>query len=340
MRGALAAGALLAAVGMTATQASAAPPTGTSPTSGDPMQQFDKLSAQADRLNEQINNAQSDLKAKNAQVARANGDIAKATRAERAAQAQENQYRGQVDKLTDASFEGARLNQLSAVLTGTSVRDFLNRATDLQELADDNFASLNRFASAVNAAKTAETRGQQARQTAQSAAAAVNQLLTKLNAQKKQLTSQLAKVNTALHQLSTAQQSSLSRDTGPAGQFIAPAGVAGAAMQIALNQRGIQYVSGGASPSVGFDCSGLVMYAYAQAGMAGLPHSAAAQQQLGVPVSDADRRPGDLVFFGSPAYHVGIYVGNGLMINAAEPGTVVRTQAIFSGYSGARRLGN
>jgi cell wall-associated NlpC family hydrolase len=304
------------------------------------MQQFDKLSKQADTLNEQINKAQADLRTKQAQVTKANADIAKATRAEQAAQAQENEYRGQVDKLTDASFEGARLNQLSAVLTGTSVRDFLNRATDLQALADDNFAALNRFAGAVNAARAAEDHGQQARRTAQNAVTAVHQLLTKLNTQKKQLTTQLNKVDAALHQLSASQQSSLSSDTGPAGQYIAPSGVAGAAMQVALNERGIQYVSGGASPSVGFDCSGLVMYAYAQAGMPGLPHSAAAQQQLGVPVPDADRQPGDLVFFGSPAYHVGIYVGNGLMVNAAEPGTVVRVQSIFSGYSGARRLGN
>jgi cell wall-associated NlpC family hydrolase len=340
MRGALAAGALLAAVGMTATQASAAPPSTTSPVSGTPEQQFNQLSAQADKLNEQINNAKAELTAKNAQVAKAKGDVAKAARAEKAASAQEDQYRGQVDKLTDASFEGARLNQLSAVLTGTSVKDFLNRATDLQALADDNFAALSKFSNAVNAAKTAEERGQTDQAAAQTAAAAANALLAKLNAQKQQLTTQLSKVNDALHKLSSTEQASLSSDTGPAGHFIAPAGVAGAAMQIALGERGVPYRTGGASPSTGFDCSGLVMWSYAQAGMGGLPHSAAAQQQLGVAVSDADRQPGDLVFFGRPAYHVGIYVGNGMMVNAARPGTVVRVESIFSGYSGARRLGN
>jgi cell wall-associated NlpC family hydrolase len=110
-------------------------------------------------------------------------------------------------------------------------------------------------------------------------------------------------------------------------------------MAIALNQRGKAYELGGDGPSV-FDCSGLVEYAYALAGMPGLPHSAAAQQQLGVPVSRAGLQPGDLVFFGYPAYHVGIYVGNGMMVNAPTTGQVVKVEPIFGGFSGGRRLGN
>jgi cell wall-associated NlpC family hydrolase len=110
-------------------------------------------------------------------------------------------------------------------------------------------------------------------------------------------------------------------------------------MKEALAQRGKPYQFGGAGPNV-FDCSGLVDYAYALAGRPGLPHSAAALQGMGVAVSRADLRPGDLVFFGSPAYHVGIYVGNNEMVNAPDSGSVVRVETIFSGYSGARRLGS
>lgn len=337
MHGALAAGAVVLAVAATTTSATAAPPTSTAPVSGTPMQQYQQLSQQEDALNEQINAAKVQLAAMNAKVAQASGDIANAQHAEQIAQGAENQYRGTVDALADASFEGARLNQLSALLTGTSARDFLNRATDLEYIAEDTDNALNRFQGAVNAARAAENRAQQDKQTAQNAANAANALLNQLNAQNQQLTAQLAKVNAALHQLTATEQASLNTNIGPAGSYVAPPGAAGAAMEVALGERGKPYQFGGAGPSV-FDCSGLVMWSYAHEGIS-LPHSAAAQQQLGVPVARANLQPGDLVFFGSPAYHVGIYVGNGMMVDAPAPGQVVQVQAIFSGYSNARRLG-
>jgi len=95
----------------------------------------------------------------------------------------------------------------------------------------------------------------------------------------------------------------------------------GQAVAIAEQYLGVPYVWGGASPS-GFDCSGLVMYVYAQLGVS-LPHNAAAQMSAlpAVPLSDLE--PGDLVFFNG-ASHVGIYVGNGTMIHAPHTGTVVQ----------------
>ncbi|MGZ4200024.1 MAG: NlpC/P60 family protein [Thermoleophilia bacterium] len=83
----------------------------------------------------------------------------------------------------------------------------------------------------------------------------------------------------------------------------------------------VPYVWGGASPS-GFDCSGFTMYVYSNFGV-GLPHNAAAQQSCTTPVPSGQEQPGDLVFFGSPAYHVGIYAGGGSMINAPHTGAYV-----------------
>ena len=334
VRGALTAGAVIAiVVGLTPSPATAAPP----PT-GDPMQQYQQLSQQAANLAEQINNAKVDLANKQAEVTKAGGDVATARAAEAAAQAQQDKYRSQVDELTAASFEGARFNQLSALLTGTSARDYLDRASDLQDVATDDFDALNKFQAAIDAAHAAAARSSKDQSTAQAAADAANTLLQQLNQQNAQLAAQMLQVNKALHSLSSAQQNALNSDIGPAGSYIAPAGVAGAAMQNALNQRGKPYQFGGAGPAV-FDCSGLVDYAYALAGMGGLPHSAAALQGMGVAVSQANMQAGDLVFFGHPAYHVGIYVGNGMMVDAPTTGQVVKVQPIFSGFSGARRLG-
>jgi peptidoglycan DL-endopeptidase CwlO len=336
MRGALAAGAVITAVGLAPAAATAAPPTN-SPASSDPMQQYQQLSAQADRLNEQINKAQVDLDDKRGQVAKATGDIATARSAEQAALTKQQQFRGQIDQLTSASFEGARMSQVSALLTGTSARDFLNKAQDLQSIAADSDAALVQFGAAADAAKAAEARAVHDQQTAQDATNAAQSLLDQLNAQKAQLRQQIQQVNQAMARLTVQQHASLA-NTGPQGSYVAPSGIAGRAMAVALAQRGKSYVYGGAGPDT-FDCSGLVLYAYAQVGMPGIPHSAAAQQGMGVAVSQANLQPGDLVFFGNPAGHVGIYVGNGMMVDAPHTGAVVRVEPLFSDYSGARRLG-
>jgi cell wall-associated NlpC family hydrolase len=101
-----------------------------------------------------------------------------------------------------------------------------------------------------------------------------------------------------------------------------------AAVSAALGELGVPYVWGGASPATGFDCSGLVQWAYGQAGIA-LPRVASAQEQVGVPVPTlADAVPGDLVFYGNPAYHVGIYLGDGYMVDAPETGQTVSIQPV------------
>jgi cell wall-associated NlpC family hydrolase len=82
-----------------------------------------------------------------------------------------------------------------------------------------------------------------------------------------------------------------------------------------------------------------VEYAYAAAGI-GLPHSSLMQSQMGQAVSRDQLQPGDLVFFYSPVSHVGIYIGNGMMVNAPTAGDVVKVASIdaLGVYSGARRI--
>ncbi len=91
----------------------------------------------------------------------------------------------------------------------------------------------------------------------------------------------------------------------------------------ALGYLGVPYTYGGTSVQTGFDCSGLVQKVYQDMGIS-LPRTAAEQQQVGTPVSSLSQaQPGDLVFYGSPADHVGIYLGNGLMVNAPHTGANV-----------------
>lgn len=106
----------------------------------------------------------------------------------------------------------------------------------------------------------------------------------------------------------------------------------------ASNFLGRSYQWGGNGPST-FDCSGFVKYVYAHFGVS-LPRVASDQQNSGNPVSREQLEPGDLVFFGYPAHHVGMYVGNGCYIHAPKTGDVIKISSLDdrSDYSGARRF--
>lgn len=99
------------------------------------------------------------------------------------------------------------------------------------------------------------------------------------------------------------------------------------AVQVALGQLGKPYVWGAAGPG-GFDCSGLMLFAWRGAGKS-LPHSSRAQYAATTRVSVSQIQIGDLVFYGSPIHHVGMYIGNGNMVEASRRGTPVRTRSIF-----------
>lgn len=109
------------------------------------------------------------------------------------------------------------------------------------------------------------------------------------------------------------------------------------AISSAISYLGVPYAWGGTT-SAGLDCSGLVQLAFRSAGVE-LPRVAADQAKQGVAVSAADAQPGDLVFFGEPVDHVGIYLGNGQMIDAPHTGAVVRIEAVdLSATSAIRRV--
>jgi cell wall-associated NlpC family hydrolase len=125
-------------------------------------------------------------------------------------------------------------------------------------------------------------------------------------------------------------------NAGSPGNVPAPSSSAQVAVDTARAQLGKPYVYAGSGPDV-FDCSGLTMYAWAAAGVS-LPHNAEAQYQSLPHVSQSELQPGDLVFFGSPIHHVGIYVGGGTMIEAPYTGVDVRYHTIYRpDYAGGAR---
>jgi cell wall-associated NlpC family hydrolase len=125
----------------------------------------------------------------------------------------------------------------------------------------------------------------------------------------------------------------------PEGSTVAPPNVHGGVVGIAMQYLGVPYVWGGSSPR-GFDCSGLVVYVFAQVGLS-LPHSSYAMYGMGTSVSISELQPGDLVFF-TGASHMGIYIGGGQFIHAPHTGDVVKISSLSGYYSsnfaGGRRI--
>ena len=154
-----------------------------------------------------------------------------------------------------------------------------------------------------------------------------------------QLAQQVAAQQSAQREAALAPTVTVGAPTTSAPVPVAPPSTHGGVVGVAMRYLGVPYVWGGASPS-GFDCSGLVMYAYSQVGVS-LPHSSYAQYGYGSPVSRSELEPGDLVFFDGLG-HVGIYVGGGNFIHAPHTGDVVKISSLSGWYAatyvGARRL--
>ncbi len=172
-------------------------------------------------------------------------------------------------------------------------------------------------------------------------AEALAQTKKTLGKEQAKVDAKLAEAKKLLGKLEAEERARLdeaSRDSSARLPNVPVSGRAAAAVNYALAQVGDAYVYGAAGPNA-FDCSGLTMMAWAQAGV-GLPHSSSAQQGSGSPVSSSNLQPGDLVFYYSPVSHVGIYIGGGKIVHAANPGTGVTVAGVFSmPYSGAVRPG-
>lgn len=250
------------------------------------------------------------------------------------------QLRKSLGAIAIAQYQSGGLGEGLQLLFSSDPTLYLSSAGSLDAITRRKSLQLHRYAAARQRldattltisdklALVRAARAQLVRQTAManSKLKDVEKILTKM---KKKDRIRLAKLNNQDN--STKQRSSLAFAKGVGGG----SGRAGIAIRFALKQIGDWYVFGAAG-LVYWDCSGLTMRAYQAAGVS-LPHSAAAQSNYGRAVPFNQIRPGDLVFFGSPISHNGMYLGGGKMVDAPHTGARVRVES-FGSYFGDLRL--
>ncbi|MGW5715386.1 NlpC/P60 family protein [Amycolatopsis sp. NPDC003865] len=336
--GALAAASVITVVTMAQPTATAAPVPALQapPTGSDALAKYRDLSAQAEKLNEDLLKAQDDLTAKQGQLDKANADVTAAKDAGAQAIEAKQKYQTQVDKFAGASFtSGVQMNKLSALLAGTSTQDFLDRSAALEVIATDKNAAMDNLSGAAEKATAAEKAATDAAKRAQDARDAAAKLASDIEGKKKNLQAQIDQIEAQSKTLSTADKTAQKDTGGKAPTVKAATPAAQKAVDAALSKLGSAYVYGATGPST-FDCSGLMQWAYKQAGIS-LPRTSSAQAGFGTPVPRDQLQPGDLVAYYSPVSHIGMYIGDGKMVHAPTTGDVVKISPLLSQYAGATR---
>ncbi len=291
-------------------------------------QQLAALNRQAEVLTERWHYARDQVNARRAELERARADATAATASGERARAVEDQYRGQVDRLTNASFQGARLNRLAALLVSDSPEEFLDQMSALDILAVDNKQALDRLTGAVAQAQQAEQSAHDAAARASQAEHHAARLAGDLTRSRAEMDRQIQVVKQRLAALNRQERAAYT--SGGSTHFpinLVGRGAAVQAARAALSKQGSPYVWGGDGP-ITFDCSGLVKWSFEQAGVLGLPHSSQEQARMGSSVSRSQLQPGDLIALYSPISHIGIYVGDGFYVNAPQSGDVVKVVVV------------
>nr|WP_225951735.1 peptidoglycan hydrolase RipC [Mycobacterium sp. OAS707] len=324
----------------------------------DALAKLNELSRQAEQTTEAMHSAQLDLNNKLAVQQAAEAKHAADVAAVESAKAQLATFQGSVDKLAAAQYMGGRTDGLDAMLTATSPQGLIDQLAVQRVMASEMSAQMKSYRDIGQQAALAEQASAKSAADAKTAAEQAAAVRADLQSKQSKLQVQIAVVKSQYEVLTPAQRDALAAlppipappppdaappaDPGilaappegiPPGD-VAPPGAepgggspeAATVIQAALSRIGSPYVWGGSGPGQ-FDCSGLVMWSFQQAGIS-LPHSSQALAQGGQPVSMDQIQPGDLVTYYSDASHVGIYIGDGMMVHASTYGTPVRVAPV------------
>lgn len=223
-------------------------------------------------------------------------------------------------------------NLFDVILSSESIPDFFNRIYTVSIILENDQKTMNELEKTKKYLEKSEKKLHKEIMDLKEAKLQLDSKKEELEKKKEQVTREVEEQK----QLETLNQS-IQTSTSIPSPTPAP-NVSSEKAQEILNEAyqhiGTPYAWGGTTPN-GFDCSGFTQYVFKKAGIK-LPRTAKEQQSMGVSIPLSNLQPGDLVFMGNPAYHVGIYVGNGQYIHAPQTGDVVKVSKIYNITSAVR----
>ena len=315
----------------------------------DTLAKLNELSRQAEQLTESMNSAQVDLDTKVGIQVEADRKHTSDIAALEAAKSQLATYQGAVDKLAASVYMGGRTDGLTAILTVSSPQNLIDKMAVQRVMATQMSEQMQNFRAANQQAVVIEAASAKSAADAQTAADEAAAVRADLQRKQSELQVQIISVKARYAMLTAVQQAAMARPPAPGalppavmappagGSDIAAlaalprpgggsSGAGAAAVQAALTRLGDPYVWGGSAPGA-FDCSGLVMWSFQQAGVF-LPHSSQMQSGGGQAVSADQMQPGDVVTYYSDASHVGLYIGDGMIVHASTYGVPVAVESV------------
>jgi cell wall-associated NlpC family hydrolase len=304
------------------------------PSIEDVQHRVDRLYRAAEQASESYNQI-------HVQLTQMRGDV-HALRADQDRQEHQTEKARQV--VADAIVQQYEGDSLSAVGQAVVSKDPAEFVSQLNTMSAFNSMQASQYSSFLTASKALQIRQQATSSQLEQVAALEKQAAEDKGTVDKNLAAAKSLLDSmkadARERLMTASRSADVTSTTAATTTVnvPVSGRAAAAVQYAMAQVGKSYVYGAAGPS-SFDCSGLTMAAWGSAGV-GLPHSSSAQYGSGTHISESQLQPGDLVFYYSPISHVGMYIGNGMIVNAENPSAGIRVAPLYMmPYVGAVRPG-
>ncbi|MFF1415268.1 NlpC/P60 family protein [Streptomyces sp. NPDC058289] len=308
-----------AAVAMSGAPAGAAPGLPQEPSAGT-RAQVDRLFEEAEQATERFNQAGERAGRLRAEVDRVQDAVARG-------QDRINTMRGVLGAYAGAQYRAGGIDPAVELMLSDDPDDYLAKAAALDRLS-------GRQARQLDELRSEQRRLGQERQEGSRKLAELDALRADVAKEKRAVTAKLAAARRLLNAMPTQERADFDRASRSGGRPDAlpelpdsaasgpSSGRAMTAVMAARSAVGRPYVWGSTGPS-GFDCSGLMVWSYRQAGVA-LPRTSQAQRHAGRRVSLSEARPGDLVTYRSDASHVGMYVGNGQVVHAPYPGARVR----------------
>ena len=312
------------------------------------LQEKQQLEIKVETTDNQISTVMGEIKDNETAIKGIQADI---TNVEKEVKASEQKLADQQNLYNDrlrAMYMSGSNSYIGVLLEADGISDFITRAEAIRTVItyDQKVMSEMNAAKADLNSKKAALKGKNDKIVATKSEN--EQKLTALNKDKTELDKSLASLKTyanvsdgtgktvavAVTGIKAIRESAASYEPSRGAAAVSSSAV----VAYASNFIGTPYEWGGNGPDT-FDCSGFTSYVFRHFGIS-LPRTASGQQGVGVSVAQSDLQPGDLVFFGSPAHHVGIYVGNGCYIHAPKTGDVVKISSLAgrSDYSGARRV--